>query len=371
MRILFLITTLGHGGAEKVLVNLVNNLDRSMFDVTVQTLFDVGANKNNLLSHIRYKPGYHLYFRGNTLIMKCFSPRFLFRHLIKDKYDIIVSFLEGPSARIVSGCTDNITKLISWIHIEQGNRKIASRSFRSCKEAEVCYNRFDRTVCVSESVKDDFTGIFPVSHPVGVIYNLNDIIQIKKLSQMQPTGITLYKGIRICSVGKIIEAKGFDRLVRIQKRLVSDGYLSCMYIIGCGNKINKLQRIVHKYGLDEHFIFLGYHKNPYAYVSQCDFYVCSSRREGFSTAVSEALIIGLPVISTRCSGAEELLGKHNEFGLVVANDEEALYQGIRSWLSDPTLIEKYRKKAAKRGEKFMKDVSINAVQNLFKEMSVK
>lgn len=58
-------------------------------------------------------------------------------------------------------------------------------------------------------------------------------------------------------------------------------------------------------------------------------YVCSSRREGFSTAVTEALIVGTPVVSTNCSGAYELLGKNNEYGIVTENNEDALYEGIK------------------------------------------
>lgn len=61
--------------------------------------------------------------------------------------------------------------------------------------------------------------------------------------------------------------------------------------------------------LTDTFTFLGYRDNPYKYVKKADLYVCSSRREGFSTAVTEALIVGTPVVSTNCSGAYELLGK--------------------------------------------------------------
>lgn len=81
--------------------------------------------------------------------------------------------------------------------------------------------------------------------------------------------------------------------------------------------------------LTDTFTFLGYRDNPYKYVKKADLYVCSSRREGFSTAVTEALIVGTPVVSTNCSGAYELLGKNNEYGIVTENNEDALYEGIK------------------------------------------
>ena len=82
-KILFLIHDLGHGGAEKVLVNLVNNMDASKFDITVMTLFDVGVNKQFLSEKIHYRTVFSKVFPGNSHIMKLFSPEFLHKHLIK------------------------------------------------------------------------------------------------------------------------------------------------------------------------------------------------------------------------------------------------------------------------------------------------
>ncbi len=79
-------------------------------------------------------------------------------------------------------------------------------------------------------------------------------------------------------------------------------------------------------------------------MKNCDLYVCSSRKEGFSTAVTEALIVGTPVISTKCSGAVELLGEHDEYGVVVENDEEALYEGLKELLSNDEKIQYYHEK---------------------------
>ena len=112
-KILFIIPTLGQGGAEKVLVNLVNNMDRSKFDITVQVLFKGGVNEQFLKSDIKFKYYYKKQFRGNSKYLCLFSPEKLYKKFIKEKYDIIVSYLEGPTARIVSGCTNPNTKLVN------------------------------------------------------------------------------------------------------------------------------------------------------------------------------------------------------------------------------------------------------------------
>ena len=128
-KILFLIHDLGEGGAEKVLVNLVNNMDTSQFDITVMTLFDVGVNKQFLSPNIKYRTCFSKMIRGNSHLMKLLSPQQLHRWLIKDEYDIEVAYLEGPCASVISGCQNTKTKLVSWIHIEQKNEKRASASF--------------------------------------------------------------------------------------------------------------------------------------------------------------------------------------------------------------------------------------------------
>ena len=109
---------------------------------------------------------------------------------IREEYDVVVSYLEGPSARIVSGCTNPKTKLVSWIHIEQKTKKRAAASFRSYSESLKCYRRFDRTICVSNAVRQDFLGIYKLDKPVDVLYNTNESEQIISAAEEEvPAGI--------------------------------------------------------------------------------------------------------------------------------------------------------------------------------------
>ena len=155
-KVLFFIPTLMHGGAEKVLVNLVNNLDELKYDITVQTLFDVGVHKKSLNNNIKYKYIFKNLFRGSTTFFKLFSPKYLYKRYIKEEYDIVVSYLEGPTARIISGCPFKDTKKVAWIHIELNDSKMISNGFRSYNEAINCYSSFNKIICVSETVKEVF-----------------------------------------------------------------------------------------------------------------------------------------------------------------------------------------------------------------------
>lgn len=370
-KILFVIHDLHHGGAEKVLVNLVNNLDRKKFDITVMALFGGGVNEQFLTKEIRLIICHKKAVRGNSKLMQLFSPQFLFRHYIHGEYDVIVSYLEGPSARIVSGCRDKNTKLISWIHVEQHDKETACRSFRNYKEALECYRRFDCTVCVSEGVKKDFQSIFPVENPVYVLYNTNETDKILELSKESVDDIVFKEDeIKVVGVGKLMPNKGFDKLARIHVRLIQEGYKVHTYILGEGSERNKIEKIIDENGCADTFTLLGYRTNPYKYIAKCDVFVCASKAEGFSTAATEALILGVPVVTTEVSGMEEMLGMNNEYGIIIdGTGETELYTGIKRLLDSTELMCSYAEKARIRGEKFEKNTTVEAVEKLVESLT--
>ncbi|MER2169272.1 MAG: glycosyltransferase, partial [Psychrobacillus psychrodurans] len=147
-KVLFLIPTLGGGGAERVLVTLLNNLDKEKYDITLFSLFDGGINKKYLNQDIKYKYFFKKLFRGNIHLLKLFSPKQLYKIIIKDEYDIAVSYLEGITTRILSGCPYNKTKLLNWVHIEIHNPYVLRQSYRSMNEVYYSYKKFNATIFV-------------------------------------------------------------------------------------------------------------------------------------------------------------------------------------------------------------------------------
>ena len=140
------------------------------------------------------------------------------------------------------------------------------------------------------------------------------------------------------------------------------------YIIP-GEEQNHLQKLVEENHIKDSWTFVGFKSNPYKYVKNADLYVCSSRKEGFSTAVTESLIVGTPVVSTNCSGTTELLGYNNEYGIVTENNEEALYEGIKKMISDKNVFDYYKKQARKRGNKFSTSETVKAVEEMLEEVA--
>ena len=365
-KILFLIHDLGVGGAEKVLVNLVNHMDRTKFDITVVSLFGGGVNEQFLAPDVHYYSVWKNVISGNSKLMKLLSPEQLHRICLKAHYDVEVAYLEGPAARVISGCTDAQTKLIGWIHIEQHTRECAAGAFRSYEESRRCYERFDQLVCVSETVRQDFLSIYPgVRLPV-VRYNTVETDKILAMKD-EPIADVDFRDheIKLVAVGKISKQKGFDRLARIVKRLREDGFPVHLYALGVGADQAEIEAYLQDNGLQDYYTFLGYQINPYKYVARCDLFVCASWAEGFSTAATEALIVGTPVCTVEVSGMKEMLGENNEWGVVTANDDDALYQEIKRLVSEPVMLKHYQGKAIERGKRFSAEKTVQEVEKLF------
>lgn len=365
IKILFLIHDLGQGGAEKVLVNLVNHLDYSKFDVSVTVLFGGGVNEQFLKKNIHFNAVFPREVPGNSKLMKLLTPQQLHKICVKGHYDIEVSYLEGPSARIVSGCCDSDTKLVSWIHVEQHTINMLARSFRSEQEARECYNRFHQTVCVSQYVHDDFCRILNFQKPCKVLYNTVESNKILTWASETVSELREDGKVHLIAVGTLKKSKGYMRLLSIIKRLRDEKYPVHLYILGLGPLQSEMETFIHQNKLQSTVTMLGYQTNPYKYIRKCDLFVCASFAEGFSTAATEALIVGTPVCTVEVSGMKEMLGEQNEYGVVTENSENALYEGIRLLLEDIELLNYYRRQSVLRSTRFSIEDTVSAVEDMF------
>lgn len=330
-KILFVNTDLRGGGAEKILVNIVNRFDYSQYEVTVLTIFKEGINREDLNKEIKQEWIFKKPFKGYSRLALLFTSQFLFKRFIKsDNYDVIISFLEGFPSRIVAGCTNPNIKLISWIHLELYENTIGYE-FRNKNEAVKCYNKFHKIVSVAKTVQDHFTKCVTIPQDkLEVIYNPLEIDEIATKAEINP--YQKIDKIRFVTVGRLNPQKGYDRLVRIMKKLKSDGFDFELNILGMGPMEAELKKYVTDNDLSDQINFLGFQKNPYPYIKHADLFVCSSHKEGYSTVVTESVILETPVITTNCSGMEEILDYGNA-GIIVNNSEDALYEGLKNILN--------------------------------------
>ena len=364
-KVLFLIHDLGQGGAEKVLVNLVNHMDYSKFDITVMTLFDCGENKQFLRPEITYKYWKKKMFPGNSHFMKLFNPEQLHKMIIKEKYDIEIAYLEGPCARVVSGCMNPDVKLVSWIHSDQKSAKVTAISFRSIQEAKYCYGRFDEIISVSQDVQKNFQKALYLNGNYKVLYNTANSEEILQKANEKIEAVNFKDSeTKIVAVGKLEENKGFDRFLRIIDWLLKEEYKVHLYILGDGPMRPQLEKYIADNHMEQYVELLGYQLNPYKYMAKCDLFVCASYAEGFSTATTEALILGIPVCTVDVSGMKEMLGENNEYGIIVQNDEKALYEKIKLLVGNENLLRHYKKQAEKRGIMFNTEKTVAEVESM-------
>ena len=353
IKILFFIETLNGGGAEKVLQNLVNAMNKSEFDITVQTLYPNEAAKN-LADGIKYKYCYPSASGLNQLVMRLETAFGLTypRH-IKGDYDIEVAYLECGSTKIMAGSTNKKAKKIAWVHCDL-SKKFFPRVFCYLAppdfpaKAQKIYDKFDSIVCVSQSVKAGFEKLFGKDERISVIYNtVND----KEIIRLADADTVVKFEPTVLAVGRLSEEKRFDRLIFAHKRLLGCGVKNRLIIAGEGAEMASLEKLISDLSLSGSVELIGYRENPYPYIKAADVCVCSSEYEGLSTFITESLVLGKAIVTVDCGGMRELLG-NSEFGIITDRDDKALADGIKAFLRDDVLRKSYEEKARKRGRDF-------------------
>lgn len=375
-KILFVLPWLALGGLERVQVTIANALAQKGYDVTVMVLEDRLDLKGELDErvHLVYKPykPHKIMSRVPYIRHKFYddgmwetraTPKKLYKYYIGDeKYDVEIGFFRGLSVKIISGSTNKASKKIAWVHSDFKHCGGVTNNFKSIEKTKCAYSKYNKIVCVSKQAMDSFNEIIGLPDKTQVIYNMLPTNHILELAE-EPIDIRKTR-LTILSVGHLLEAKGFDRLLEAVNRLNSGGFDFELWLIGYGEDEYKLKKYAEENRLNN-VKFLGYKQNPYNYMKAADLYVCASRFEGFNLTVAEALFLETPVLSTNCTGPSEILAG-GEYGMLVDNSADGLYNGICSLLSNKDLLDTYKNKAILRKPFFDENQILNKIESLFK-----
>lgn len=365
IKILFYIDTLCGGGAEKVLRTLVNSMDLNKFHITVQTTFkeDVSEYLND---GITYKFCYKNKNPISEIVFRAEAQAGLVYPLhIKDDYDIEVAYLEAASTKIMASSTNKKAKKLAWVHCDL--RKLTDDTENFVKISAPRYKKFHKVICVSDNVREGFTELFGNEPESLVLYNtIDDKEIIEKSAADLPADVAKNK-LTLLMLGRLMPQKNYPRLLNSVKTLLNEGFDFDLWILGEGGDRTKIEKFIDENNLKNNVSLFGFQNNPYPFIKNADLLVCSSNYEGFSTFVTEGLILGKTVVTTDCSGMDELLGK-NEFGLITENEDEAFTKGLRKMLEDKDLLKSYTQKAKIRGQQFSKDNLTKQTEKLFLEL---
>lgn len=160
-KLFFLIPTLNGGGAEKVLVDLVNNLDKNKYDITVKTLLSGGVFEDRLNSNIRYssviKAKNKLIRKVLFYIISFIIPSSLaYRIITDDEYDVEIAYLEGVPTKLLIASNNKRSKKVTFLHTDLSNHYRLSKVYKTYNDCLKSYQLYDKVVFVSEQAKIGF-----------------------------------------------------------------------------------------------------------------------------------------------------------------------------------------------------------------------
>lgn len=350
-KILFIMPSLSGGGAEKVLLDILNNIDSSIYSIDLLLILNKGIFKNNIPSSVNTIELYRFKIcqRIDLYLSKYFSCYFekkTIRSKLRNKqYDVIVSFLEGDGLRKHQYITSHAKKNITWVHIDLYNFHYTKVNFKKGEEEKI-YSLMDEIVFVSKDAKINFIKRFP-SNKVQKRIILNPINRIEIQEKSKENVFFFKKKFTICLVGRLVAQKAYDRLLRVARKLKYDGYNLDFIILGDGILKKQLLSLCKEFNLEDTVHFLGFIKNPYPYIKNADIYLNTSSAEGFSLVIGEALCLAKACVATTTAGPVELL-QNGKYGLLVGHSDDSIYDGIKYLIDNPEKLNYFEQMAKER-----------------------
>lgn len=372
-KVLVFIESLDGGGAEAILKNIVRVIDKSKFDITVVTETDGEIYTDEVKSQVCHRS---FVKKSNSAVRQMFnkavikysllaSEKAVRNNLIRGKYDVEIAFCEGYATKVIGNSGRENCKKIAWVHTDVINNPWSEEIFGGAENERKCYEKFDAVVCVSETMRDSFVKKYGMAEKVRVVYNVIDDDETRKKGE-ETAEFDLPRPI-FALAGRLTKVKGYDRLLRVCAALRNMSYEFSVAILGKGEEEENIKKKISENALQDRVKLFGFQENPHKFISKADVFVCSSYAEGYSTAVSEAVILGVPVVTTECSGMREIFGDE-ECGIICDNDDEALFKAMKKVLDEPELLKKFKAAEKRRAEKFNINSRIKAVEDFIENI---
>ncbi|QNS40633.1 glycosyltransferase [Chryseobacterium manosquense] len=374
-KILIRIGSLRHGGAEKVLVTFLKNLPPDLYEIDLllnlysgKYLADVPnfvnvlyLNKGEMITTNRLqdlpKKAYRKVFQG---ILKKFSSILYSKILKGKKYDIEFAAIHGFRDEILNSPLKNSKKIV-WIHND-----LRKTHFHNYTDNEIRkFFGFDKIMVISQHIQKDFESLAKNEDEksrIVRVYNPLDTEEILQKAgrekQEVPNAVPVF-----VSVGTVFPQKGFDRLLKVHQKLLEEGFNHRLKIVGDGYDFENIKKLKSDLGVVDTAYMTGFTDNPYPHFRNADFFVLSSRYEGFPTVLFEAITLKKKIIATEVSGVSEML-ENGKLGLIVENSEQGIYDGMKKALENPESFDKYLENMKGYQMPFTLEKSVQHIQKI-------
>ena len=378
-KILIRIGSLRHGGAEKVLVTFLNNLLKDKYEIDLLLNLYSGKylpevpdwinvlylNKGEMITTNRLQDIPTKAFRViYQRVLKTF-PSLLYQFILKGKkYDIEFAAIHGFRDEILNSPVTSSKKLI-WIHNDLKKTELYNYTAEEFQK----FFGFDKIMVISEKIQHDFENLAKTEqdkNKIVRIYNPLDTEEIIAKSEVESWKSEDESPVFI-SVGTVFPQKGFDRLLKVHRRLLDEGFDHKIQILGDGYDFENIKKLQQDLGITETSALFGFTDNPYPFIRNSDFYILSSRYEGFPTVLFEAITLKKKIIATDVSGVREML-EDGKLGLIVDNSENGIYEGMKKALQNPESFDQYEQQLKDYKMPFDLENSVNSISKILDEL---
>lgn len=382
------------GGLERVLIEVLQTIDKNKYNITLVIDDDCGSGnifekdipkeipyyflKSKELiekteyykerrKNLFYKLMYNLYMNLETFIMKENMKKLLRKF---DKVDLLIDFDAGASKYINK--LENIDKKAVWIHNSIPKlKKKKSKIERFGKRLE----NYDRVIAICDEMKEELENIYPkIKNKIMRIYNPFDFQRILNLSDdsselnnIQKEALKENYCLAISRLDTV--QKDYLTLIKAFKILKDKKIDKKLYIVGDGPSKKEIQNLIKEYELEEQIKLIGRFKNPYIWLKNCDFFIHSSKYEGFGLVLVEAAVLDKLVVSSNCPvGPTEILENGKSGILFEVGDAEMLADEIEKILLNKEIRKRYIENMSKRKYDFSKEKVIKEYEKLIDEL---
>lgn len=377
IKVLFRLRSIEMGGVPRVVLDLLENLSKDKFEITLLLNLYQGELRTEIPTDIRLvtiaqgredmSSNYllqkiQLISRGVKLKFYENFPSLLYKYLLKDKFDIEVApgytefewVLNSPNKK---------SRKIGWFHTDVSYDKDQNRVMKRVN----LMKKFDWMIFGSAQTRQIIYDLYSVKYPnSSVIYNVINREEARENAKLFKVNYEIRPVFS--SVGRLHFRKGYDTLMRVHKRLLDENLIHRISIVGGGSEMVNLKNQAKELGVEKTFLMFGTQKNPYPYISNADFFILPSRSESYPLIIGEAMGLGKPIISTNVGGIAEMI-EHEVDGLLVNFDEEEIFQAMKRFLTEPELVERLKSAAEKASDKFNSQEIYDQIEKVFETQS--
>lgn len=372
IKVLFRHRSMEMGGVERVLIDLLENLPRDIFDITFFLSLDQGELRNSIpkdikvitlqkgredMSRNRLIRVLQLVQRNLTLLFYRKNPKLLYKKFIKEDFDLEIAPGYTEFENVLGSPLKS--RKIGWFHTDVGydpNRKRVLERINNLK-------KFDWVIFGSKQTREVIKDLYQIEYPKSsVIYNAIKIDEVRKRSSEFPVNYDTRPVFS--SMGRLHSRKNYHTLMRVHKRLLDEGFLHSIAVIGGGAEMENLQNQAKELDVTKTFLLLDSQINPYPYIANSDYFVMPSESESYPLTIGEVMGLNIPIISTNVGGIPEMID-HNTDGYLVQPDENSIYEGMKLFLTKPDIPQNIKKNTETAVEKFDNERIYREVTSVF------